>query len=59
MVRKNAELIGETATILLTKIKEQAQRADSAEDLKDLAEAFGIVAASDLEVNVRPKVNVT
>ncbi len=47
MAKKNAELIGETAEVLLDRIKEQAGRYEAPEQLKQLAEAFAIVASND------------
>lgn len=47
MPKKNQDLIGETAEVLLTEIKKQAQIVVQPEQLRALAEAFATVAGAD------------
>jgi hypothetical protein len=47
MAKKNADLIGQTAETLLTKINGLVAEYDDAGSIKTLAEAFAIVAEHD------------
>ncbi len=47
MAKKNEELIAETAAVLLEQIKEMGSAARHVSQIKELAEAFALVAEHD------------
>ncbi|MFC5999345.1 hypothetical protein ACFP6A_11530 [Quadrisphaera sp. GCM10027208] len=51
MPKKNADLIGETAGVLLNEIKKHAGNCTQPDQLRALAEAFSTVAAADQQVS--------
>lgn len=48
MPKKNADALVETADVLLARIREEAGRRTNPEHLKDLAQAYALIAANDV-----------
>lgn len=50
MAKRNAELITETAAVLLRRIQKRAEEVGDPDQIKALAEAFALVAEHDTNV---------
>jgi len=54
MATQNAELITQTAEVLLTRIQEVAKEYGGPSDMKELAEAFAFIAQHDTPAKREP-----